>query len=72
MKEITVKYFLSDEEAERLERITAEYAKKGWVVTPEKLFEDIMCCGSCYHIEHEFKFHEDMLAVIKPEGSLCV
>lgn len=58
MQEITVKYLLTDEEVERLKKITEEYKKQGLNVTKEKEFEFIMCLGSSYDIDSKFKFHE--------------
>ena len=58
MQEITVKYLLSDEEVERLQKITEEYKKQGLDLSLEKQFESIMCCGSKHDIDGKFKFHE--------------
>lgn len=58
MQEITVKYTLTDEEVERLQRITEEYNKKGMKLTCEKQFEYIMFAGSKYDIDNKFKLHE--------------
>ena len=58
MQEITVKYLLTDEEVERLQKITEEYKKLGLDLPPEKQFGNIMCCGSKFDIDSKFKFHE--------------
>lgn len=58
MQEITVKYLLNDEEAERLQKITEEYNKQGMKLTCEKMFENIMFAGSKYYIDNKFKLHE--------------
>ena len=58
MQEITVKYLLTDEEMERLQKITEGYKELGLDLTHDKQFEAIMCCGSRYDIDSKFKFHE--------------
>ena len=58
MQEIIVKYLLTDEEVERLQKITEEYKKQGLDLSLEKQFESIMCCGSKDDIDSKFKFHE--------------
>lgn len=58
MKEITVKYLLTDEEVERLQKITEWYKKQGLDIPLEKQFENIMCAGSKHDIDSKFKFHE--------------
>ena len=58
MQEIIVKYLLTDEEMERLQKITEEYKKQGLDLSLEKQFENIMCCGSKDDIDSKFKFHE--------------
>lgn len=63
MQEITVKYLLTDEEVERLKKITEEYKKQGLDLTPEKQFENIMFAGSKYDIDKKFKLHEFSLGL---------
>ena len=58
MQKITVKYLLTDEEMERLQKITEGYNKQGMKLTCEKQFENIMFAGSKYDIDNKFKFHE--------------
>ena len=58
MREIIVRYTLTDEEEKRLEKIAEEYEKKGLELSVDKQFEAIMCCGSRYDIDAKFKFHE--------------
>lgn len=58
MREIIVRYTLTDEEEKRLEKIAEEYKKKGLELSADKQFEAIMCCGSRYDIDAKFKFHE--------------
>ena len=58
MREIIVKYTLTDEEEKRLEKISEEYEKKGLELSVDKQFEAIMCCGSRYDVDAKFKFHE--------------
>ena len=58
MREITVNYLLSDEDEQRLCRITEEYKKLGLNLSLDKQFEAIMCCGSRYDVDAKFKFHE--------------
>lgn len=61
MKEITVRYYLDDEEMERLKRITESYKGKWPDLTEEKMFEAIMQAGSRYDIDGKFKVHERAL-----------
>lgn len=63
MPDITVKYLLSDEEFERLLKITEVYKEKGLDLLPEKQFESIMFCGSKWDIDTKFKFHEWKLGI---------
>ena len=58
MQEIRVKYLLTDEEEERLQKITEGYKKQGLDLSLEKQFENIMCAGSKHDIDSKFKFHE--------------
>ena len=43
VQEISVRYLLSDEDVERLGKITEEYQKQGLDTTMERMFENIMC-----------------------------
>lgn len=58
MREISVMYMLSEEDEERLQKITEEYKKWGLDLSEDKQFEAIMTCGSKYNIDSKFKFHE--------------
>ena len=58
MQELIVKYLLTDEEVERLEKITEGYQEMGFDITKERMFDTIMCMGSKSDIENRFKFHE--------------
>ena len=58
MQELIVKYLLTDEEVERLEKITEGYQEMGFDITQERMFDTIMCMGSKSDIENRFKFHE--------------
>lgn len=58
MREIVVRYTLTDEEEKRLEKIAEEYKKQGLKLSTDKHFEAIMCCGSKYDIDEKFKFNE--------------
>lgn len=55
---INVEYMIEDDEYERIVAITDEYRKKGLDMTPEKMFESIMCTGSKYDKDDKLKFHE--------------
>ena len=58
MREIIVRYTLTDEDEQRLEKITEEYKKRGLDLSLDKQFESIMCCGCRYDIDSKFRFHE--------------
>jgi len=49
---------LSEDDEERLQKITEEYKKKGLNLSEDKQFESIMFCGSEQDIDSKFKFHE--------------
>ena len=63
MHEIIVKYLLTDEEMERLYKITEEHNKQGTKLTCEKIFQNIMFAGSKYDIDNKFKIHEFALGL---------
>ena len=67
MREINVKYTLSDEDEKRLKVIAEGYKKKGYDLSEEKVFEAIMCGGCKYDIDAKFKYHENLLEVISHE-----
>lgn len=61
MREITVKYILSDEEENRLRKITEAYRKQGLNKSEDKMFESIMTTGSESDIGRKFEYHEQQL-----------
>lgn len=63
MREMTLSYFLSDEQEERLDNISSEYTKLNFNATKEQLFESIMCCGSSSDIDDKFTFYEKLLGL---------
>ena len=63
MREISVTYLLSDEDEERLKKITEEYKKQGLDMTEDKIFEGIMFCGAMYDIDKKFTLHESSLGL---------
>lgn len=65
MKLFNVKYLLSDDDCERLEKIRSEYKSKGLDLSPEDMFESIMITGSTLDINNKFEFHEIILKLIK-------
>lgn len=65
MRVISVSYHLSDEDEQRLEKITEEYKKQGLDLTSDKMFESMMCCGGTYDIDSKFRFHEWKLGLRK-------
>ena len=62
MREITVNYIISDEEAERLKKITETY-QKSMPITEEQVFRAIMLAGCKYDIEKKFEFEEFKLGL---------
>ncbi len=58
MHEISVTYTLSEEDEERLRKITEEYKKQGLNLSEHKMFETIIFTGSKHDIDNKFKFHE--------------
>lgn len=64
MREITVKYELSDEEERRLERLAEEYRKQGLNKTADRIFQFIMATGSEADISRKFKARELQLNII--------
>ena len=58
MRDIMVKYTLTDEEEQRLKRITEEYKKHNLESTEDKMFDSIMCIGSRYDIDSKLKVYE--------------
>ena len=58
MREFTVRYLITDEMVQRLEKITDMYRKSGFDLTAENVFEMIMTSGGQYDIDEKFRFHE--------------
>ena len=58
MKEFTVKYIISDDMVQRLEKIVDHHHRCGSNVTVEDFFAMIMIAGSQYDIEDRFQIHE--------------
>lgn len=58
MREIIVKYFILDEDEDRIKKITEEYKKQGLNLSEDKMFELIMFTGSKYDVDSKLKFHE--------------
>lgn len=65
MRGFKVTYILSDQAVQRLEKITEEYRKQGFDVTPEIFFEKIMVAGSRYSIDENLKYIEYQLGLRK-------
>ena len=63
MREINVTYLLSDEDEERLKKITEEYKKQGLDMPEDEMFEGIMFCGDMYDINKKFTLHESTLGL---------
>ena len=67
MREITVKFSLTNEQEYRLKAITEGYKKLGYDMSEEKIFEMLMCTGCRYDIDNKLKFHECNLG-LKEKG----
>lgn len=65
MRDITVKFMLSDEDEKRLQKITELYRKQELDLSEDKMFESIMFTGSKYDIDKKFRFHEWKLGLRK-------
>lgn len=63
MKEMTVTYLLSDEQEQRLARITEEYKKQNLNLSLDKQFNGIMTFGSDDDINRRFAIHEQQLGI---------
>ncbi len=63
MRKITVTYELSDEQEERLEKLTEAYRKVGSASSTDKIFESIMGTGSEWDIEQKFSATELILGI---------
>lgn len=53
-----VEFILSDEDEQRLRKITELYRQQGLDLSEDKMFESIMFTGSKYDINKKFQFHE--------------
>ena len=58
MRDIMVKYMLSDEDEQRLQKITELYNQQGLDLSEDKMFEAIMFTGSKYDVDKKLRFHE--------------
>lgn len=58
MRDITVKFMLSDEDEQRLHKITELYNQQGLILSEDRMFESIMFTGSEYDVDKKFRFHE--------------
>ena len=58
MRDITVKFMLSDEDEQRLHKITELYNQQGLILSEDRMFESIMFTGSKYDVDKKFRFHE--------------
>lgn len=65
MKEITVQYLISDENEQRLQKITDKYKEHGLVSTPERVFQSIMLVACEYDIDQKFKLVEETFGLRK-------
>lgn len=62
IKEMSVEYLITDEQAERLEKLVEAYAKKGLKnTTPEKVFQLIMITGASHEIDKKLSMEEAVL-----------
>ena len=58
MRDITVTLMLSDEDEQRLKKITELYKRQGLNLSEDKMFESIMFTGSKYDVDKKFRLHE--------------
>ena len=58
MRDITVKFMLSDEDEQRLHKITELYNQQGLILSEDRMFESIMFTGSKYDVDKKFRFNE--------------
>ncbi len=65
MREITVKYKLTDEEESRLKKITEAYRKQGLNRSEDKMFASILGHGSACDIGQKFRYHELSLGIVQ-------
>lgn len=63
MREITMKFMISDEDEQRLKKITELYKAQGLNLSEDKMFESIMFTGSKYDVDKKFRFHECKLGL---------
>lgn len=63
MRDITVKFAISDEDEERLKKITELYRQRGLDRTEDKIFEAIMFAGSQYYVSEKLRLHEFKLGL---------
>lgn len=58
MRDITMTFTLSNEDEQRLKKITELYKQQGLDLSEDKIFESIMFTGSKYDVDKKFRFHE--------------
>lgn len=58
MRNITVEFMISDENEQRLRKITELYKQQGLDLSEDEMFESIMFIGSKYDVDKKFRFHE--------------
>ena len=58
VRDIMVTFMLSDEDEQRLRKITELYKQQGLDLSEDKMFESIMFTGSKYDVDKKFRFHE--------------
>lgn len=63
MKKFIVRYYLSENEQERLSRITERYKAGGISLSMEEIFEAVMQAGSRHDIERKLGLMEDQQEV---------
>lgn len=65
MRDITMTFTLSNEDEQRLKKITELYKQQGLDLSEDKIFESIMFTGSKCDIDKKFRFHEWKLGLRK-------
>ena len=70
MREIAVKFSLTEEQESRLKAIMEGYKKLGYDLPEEKIFEMLMCTGCTYDIDNKLKFHECKLGMEEKASKL--
>ena len=63
MKKVEVSYLLTEEQEQRLKKITKGYESLNLCLTDEKMFEHIMLLGCDSDIQNRLHFHECKLGI---------